>query len=229
MADAVVAQEAASRQVVADVAHELRNPLTSLQAGLEELADGLVDPTPGRLAALHDQSLRLGRVVEDLDLLASVESGRPALRRRPCDLAEIVAGSLAVKDAQLRTSELVLTTDLRPARADVDPDRMHQVVGNLLDNAIRYCTAGDRVGVRTATQDGQALLVVEDTGPGIPDEDLPHVQRRLYRGRNATAVVGSGIGLTVVRELVEAHGGRVDVGPGDGGQGTRVAVSLPAL
>jgi two-component system sensor histidine kinase BaeS len=229
MADSVVEHEAASRQVVADVAHELRNPLTSLQAGLEELTDGLAEPTPGRLAALHDQSLRLGRVVEDLDLLASVESGRPTLRRAACDLAEIAAGSLDVKDAQLRASELVVFRDLDSAMVDVDPDRMHQVVGNLLDNAIRYCTPGDQVRVRTATAGHRALLTVEDTGPGIADADLPHVQQRLYRGQNATSVVGSGIGLTVVRELVEAHGGSVAVGAGMDGHGTRVQVSLPAL
>ncbi len=229
MADSVVTHEAASRQVVADVAHELRNPLTSLQAGLEELTDGLAEPTPGRLAALHDQSLRLSRVIEDLDLLASVESGRPTLRRAACDLAEIAAGTLDVKDAQLRTSELVVFRDLDGAMVDVDPDRMHQVVGNLLDNAIRYCTPGDQVRVQTWTADGRALLTVEDTGPGIADADLPQVQRRLYRGQNATSVVGSGIGLTVVRELVEAHDGSVEVGPGTGGRGTRVQVNLPAL
>ena len=229
MADSVVAHEAASRQVVADVAHELRNPLTSLQAGLEELTDGLAEPTPGRLAALHDQSLRLSRVIEDLDLLASVESGRPTLRRAACDLAEIAAGTLDVKDAQLRTSELVVFRDLDSAMVDVDPDRMHQVVGNLLDNVIRYCLPGDQVRVRTWTLDGRAVLSVEDSGPGIADADLPHVQQRLYRGQNATSVVGSGIGLTVVRELVEAHNGSVEVGPGTDGRGTRVQVSLPAL
>jgi two-component system sensor histidine kinase BaeS len=229
MADSVVAHEAASRQVVADVAHELRNPLTSLQAGLEELTDGLAEPTPGRLAALHDQSLRLSRVIEDLDLLASVESGRPTLRRAACDLAEIAAGTLDVKDTQLRTSELVVFRDLDSAMVDVDPDRMHQVVGNLLDNVIRYCLPGDQVRVRTRTLDGRAVLSVEDSGPGIADADLPHVQQRLYRGQNATSVVGSGIGLTVVRELVEAHNGSVEVGPGMDGRGTRVQVSLPAL
>ena len=187
MAEAVVDEESARKRVAADVAHELRGPLTTLQAGLEELSDGLEDPTPDRLAALHDESLRLGRVVEDLTLLSSAESRRPALTRHPCDLARLAAETLEAKAAQVRVSQLVVDTDLRPARVSADPDRMHQVIGNLIDNAIRYCSPGDPVSIQTAEVSGRAVLTVEDGGPGIPEADLPYVQDRLFRGSNAVS------------------------------------------
>lgn len=142
MADAVVDQEAGRKRIVVDIAHELRGPLTTLQAGLEELRDGLEDASPGRLATLHDESLRLGRVVEDLTLLSSAESIRPSLCRQSCDLAQLADETLEAKAAQVRVAGLTLDSDLGSAPVSADPDRLHQVIGNLLDNAIRYCSPG---------------------------------------------------------------------------------------
>jgi two-component system sensor histidine kinase BaeS len=227
-ADAVVEQEAAGRQMVADLSHEIRGPLTTLQVGLEELRDGLAPATPERLAALHDQSLRLGRVVEDLTQLASAQETPPSLVPEPCDLAVIAASAVAAKDALIRVSGHMVCPDLQPAAVTADPARVHQVIGNLLDNVIRYCPAGTHVTVSTGSQGTHALLVIEDDGPGIPDADLAHVQMRLYRGENAAGVAGSGIGLAVAAEIVRSQEGTLEIERPPKGHGTRVTVTLAA-
>jgi signal transduction histidine kinase len=227
MADEVVRAEAVRRQLAADVAHELRTPLAGLQAGLEELRDGLVGPDPARLAGLHDQALRLGRVVDDLAALAAAESAVLSLQPADVDLAELVRSAVAGQEPMLRAAGLELTTVLTgPVPVRVDADRVHQAVVNLLANAARYCRPGDRVSIRASTADSMGLVEVADTGPGIAEADLPHVFQRLWRGRGSVAVAGSGIGLAVVRELVTAHGGTVAV-DSTPGAGTRFTIRLP--
>jgi two-component system sensor histidine kinase BaeS len=227
MADEVVRADTVRRRLAADVAHELRTPLAALQAGLEELRDGLQRPDTQRLAALHDQTLRLGRVVSDLADLSAAESAVLSLRPVDTDLTEIARAALAAQRPQLDSAGLRVDADLAtavPVRAD--PDRIHQAVVNLLANAVRYCRPGDQVTVRASPQPGAAVLEVADTGPGIPADDLPHVFDRLWRGQHAGVVAGSGIGLAVVRELVAAHGGTVTAAsPPDGG--TIFTIRLP--
>ena len=229
MADAVVRSEREQRTLTADVAHELRTPLAALQAGLEELRDGFVEADPARLAALHDQALRLGRVVGDLAELsaAEAEAGGASMRRTPVDLASLAADEVAARAPQLRAAGL--DVDLHTAAGVAvlaDPDRLHQVLGNLLANTARFCRPGDRVDVHVRAEAGRAVLEVVDTGPGIPPDELPHVFERLWRGREAAHVTGSGIGLAVAREIVTAHGGTIEVT--SAGRGTAVTVRLPA-
>src|SRR6266508_4175598 len=227
MADEVVRAETVRRRLAADVAHELRTPLAALQAGLEELRDGLRNPDTPRLAALHDQTLRLGRVVQDLADLSAAESAALSLRPADTDLAEVAHAALAAQRPQLDAAGLRLDADLAtPVPVRADPDRIHQAIGNLLANAVRYCRPGDRVTVRAHPEDGSAVLTVADTGPGIPADDLPHVFDRPWRGQDARSVAGSGIGLAVVRELVTAHGGTVTAQSPPGG-GTTVTIRLP--
>lgn len=227
MADEVVRAETVRRRLAADVAHELRNPLAALQAGLEEVRDGLALPDPGRLAGLHDQALRLGRVVDDLAQLSAAESAALSLRLVDIDLAELVRSVAAGQEPMLRAAGIALVTDLpAPVPVRADADRIHQAVLNLLANAARYCRPGDRVTVRTSIAGGTATVEVADTGPGIAPADLPHVFQRLWRGRGTGNVAGSGIGLAVVRELVAAHGGTVSV-DSTPGAGTRFTIRLP--
>ena len=186
MADQVVQAEQVRRQLSADVAHELRTPLASMQAGLEELRDGLAAPDPGRLAGLHDQSLRLGRVVEDLAQLSAAESAALSLHRTDVDLADLVATALDGQESRLRSADLLLDRDIRrPVPVHADPDRLHQAVSNLLTNAARYCRPGDHVQVSVDTVDRHARIRVADTGPGIEPADLPHVFERFWRGTNS--------------------------------------------
>jgi two-component system sensor histidine kinase BaeS len=227
MADEVVRAEQVRRSLAADVAHELRTPLAALQAGLEELRDGLRAPDTERLATLHDQALRLGRIVADLAALSAAESAALSLHRTGADLAAIARTAVAGHRSQLDAAGLHLDADLATALpVHADPDRLHQAVTNLLANTARYCRPGDRVLVRGYPQDGDAVLEVADTGPGIPADDLPHVFQRLWRGRLAREVSGSGIGLAVVRELITAHGGTVTAAsPAHGG--TTITIRLP--
>jgi two-component system sensor histidine kinase BaeS len=227
MADEVVRAEQVRRQLAADVAHELRTPLAGLQAGLEEVRDGLAEPDAARLASLHDQALRLGRVVGDLAELSAAESAALSLHLADVDLAELAASVVAAQEPMLRAAGLDVASDLPgPVPVRVDADRIHQAVVNLLANAARYCRPGDRVSVRVSTMDSAAMVEVADTGPGIAPADLPHVFQRLRRGSGSQTVAGSGIGLAVVRELVTAHGGTVTVDSAPGA-GARFTIRLP--
>ena len=228
MADAVVRSDRDRRNLTADVAHELRTPLAALQAGLEELRDGLVQPTPEGLAGLHDQSLRLGRVVADLAELSAVETAGLSMRLATVDLAQIARDESALREPQLRAADLNLTVDPSgPAFVRADADRLHQAVGNLLANSARYCRPGDRVALTVTLEHGQAVLRVADSGPGIPPDELPHIFDRLWRGRAAEQVAGSGIGLALVREIVSSHGGTIEATSAPG-EGTTISIRLPA-
>lgn len=227
MADAVVRSDRDRRNLTADVAHELRTPLAALQAGLEELRDGLVQPTPEGLAGLHDQSLRLGRVVTDLAELSAAETAGLSLRLAPVDLARVARDALMLQEPQLRAAGLNVVVDLgTPAVVRADADRLHQAVGNLLANAARYCRPGDSVTLAVALDAGKAVLRVSDSGPGIPEDELPHIFDRLWRGRAAEQVAGSGIGLALVREIVTSHGGTVEAASAPG-EGTTITIRLP--
>ncbi|WP_458248924.1 sensor histidine kinase [Streptomyces sp. MAI_2237] len=230
MADDVSHAEQARHRLAADVAHELRTPLASLQAGLEELRDGYADPSARRLASLHDQALRLGRIVGDLGELAEAESARLSLRPTEVDLTALALEAVAEREAELRTAGLTVRTDPGPSPLPVraDADRLHQALGNLLSNTARHCRPGDTVTVTTSATPAEAVVEVADTGPGIPADELPHVFDRLWRGARARAGGGSGIGLAVVKELVTAHGGTVAAASGPDG-GTRMTLRLPRV
>lgn len=214
------------RQMAADVAHELRTPLAALQAGLEEVRDGLVPADQDTLSRLHDQSVRLGRVVADLGLLASVEDAPLGLARGRADLARIAADEVLAREPELRGAGIdVREVTLEPVEVVADRDRLHQVVGNILANCARHCRPGDTVDVVVRRDGADAVLRVADTGPGIAAEDLPRVFDRYWRGPDG-GVTGSGLGLAVVREIVTAHRGTVEV-TSPAGAGTVVEVRLP--
>ncbi|MFJ9633955.1 ATP-binding protein [Streptomyces sp. NPDC101175] len=228
MADNVSHAEQARHRLAADVAHELRTPLASLQAGLEELRDGYADASTERLASLHDQALRLGRIIGDLGELADAESARLSLHLTQVDLTALTVAAVAEREAELRTAGLTVGTipGPTPLLVRADADRLHQALGNLLSNTARHCRPGDTVTVTVSATPVEALVEVADTGPGIPTAELPHVFDRLWRGTRARAGGGSGIGLAVVRELVTAHGGTVTADSGPGG-GTLMTLRLP--
>lgn len=224
---AVRRAETSRSRMAADVAHELRTPLAALQAGLEELRDGLAPADPAALARLHDQALRVSRIVGDLDALFAAEGATRAVRHDPVDLVALSRAEVEARAALLRAAGIDVRTDLpeRPVVARGDEERLHQVLGNLLENCVRHCRPGDTVSVSVAAEDG-ATLRVADTGPGIPPDDLPFVFDRFWRGRRQEGRPGSGLGLAVVRSLVEAMNGRVVV-ESDGVSGTTFTVRLP--
>jgi signal transduction histidine kinase len=227
MADTLELEDELRRVLVADVAHELRTPLAILQATTESMADGITEPRPSTLSSLHDETLRLGRIVEDLEVLASAEAAGLSLHLKPVDLA-LVAGEAANALApQLEGAGLVLSLDLEPAVVRGDKNRLHQVVTNLLTNAIKFTPAGGSVEVSVSSDDLVARVVVQDSGRGIPKEDLGHVFDRFWRGAGVRRTSGSGVGLAVVRELVHAHNGQVTVASEEG-HGTTFVVTIPS-
>lgn len=229
-AETVEVSEQARQRMTADIAHELRTPLAALQAGLEELRDGYVEPDPQRLLALHAQSVRLGRLVGDLAYLSAAETASLTMHLEAVDLSALVDAAVQEAIPTLDSAGLAVSVRLTPAvMVSGDPDRLHQVVGNLLANTARYCRPGDQVIVTLTTPCADspgAQLVVADTGPGISPTDLPNVFTRLWRGTADASESGSGIGLAVVRELVTAHGGTVTV-MSDGVSGSTFTVCLP--
>jgi two-component system sensor histidine kinase BaeS len=216
MAETIETENDLRRALVADVAHELRTPVTILQAECEALMDGVEAPSPDRLASLHEEVVRLGRLVGDLETLSAAEAARLGLSREPVDLAEVAGRSADRLAPYFEAAELTLVRRLTPAAVSGDPPRLGQVVDNLLGNALKFTPPGGGVAVEVWSEADTAALRVSDTGPGIPDAELPHLFERFWRGEEARGVAGSGIGLAVVAELVRAHGGRVDVASENG-------------
>lgn len=226
MADSLELEDKLRRVLVADVAHELRTPLAILQATTEGMADGITEPSATTLSSLHDETLRLGRIVEDLEVLASAEAAGLSLHLVPVDLAVVADEAAKALAPQLETAGLTLTLDLEPAVLQGDKNRLHQVVTNLLTNAIKFTPTGGSIRVAVAPGDGVARISVQDSGRGIPKEDLGHVFDRFWRGPGVRQTSGSGVGLAVVRELVRAHHGAVTVASEEG-HGTTFVVSFP--
>lgn len=235
-AEAVDRVETTRRRLAADIAHELRTPLAALQAGLEELRDGLVPADAETMARLHSQVLRLARTVEELSQLSSAEALGPTLHLAPVEVSVLVDEEVAARRPQLDAAEVSVSTDITPGlEVPADEHRLRQVVGNLLANCARHCRPGDHVEVvlslRTAASDPQApmegvvRLTVSDNGPGISPQDLPHVFERFWRGTNRSNN-GSGLGLAIARAVVHAHGGTITA-DSDGQHGTTLTVDLP--
>jgi signal transduction histidine kinase len=227
MAAALEEQERMRREFIANAAHELRTPLTNLQGYLEALRDGVIAPDRATFESLLDEADRLVRLSRSLDTLAAGDAGAVE-EARDLDLAATIRAAVDLVRPAAVAAGLELSVEL-PDRvaARGDPDQLAQVIGNLLQNAIRYTPAGGRVGVRAERRPGDVLVSVTNTGDGIPATDLPHVFERFYRVEKSRdrARGGAGIGLAIVRQLVEAAGGAVGVESRDGL--TRFWFSLP--
>jgi len=226
MAVQLDAQDQARRHLMADVAHELRTPLAVLQGKIEGLIDGVYPRDNERLQALLDDTRVFARIVEDLRTLATSESGALALAKEPTDvvaLAHDAAASLAGQAAERGVTLAVSATPAEIEPVVVDPVRIREVLVNLVTNALRYTPRAGRVGIALCGTAREIECRVVDTGPGIAPDDLPRIFDRFYKGAGST---GSGLGLTIARNLVEAHGGaiRAESRPG---AGTAIIFSLP--
>jgi two-component system phosphate regulon sensor histidine kinase PhoR len=223
--------EAIRRDFVANASHELKTPLTSIRGYAERLSDlTLPDPARPAVDAIVSNARRLQALVEDLLELSRIESGSAPSRPEPVDVAEIARRLLRDLEPRLRAGELgvALRAEGDP-RAWADREAVEQVLGNLLDNAVKYSPAGGRVEVAVRPGVGQRLhLSVSDTGIGIPRKDLPRIFERFYRvdpGRSR-ALGGTGLGLAIVKHLVQGMGGQLGV-ESQPGQGSRFWVELP--
>jgi len=225
MSERLEATDEARRRLLADVSHELRTPLTVMQGTLEGMLDGLYPVDEAHLAPVLEETRVLARLVEDLRTLSLSEAGSLRLYREPTDLAallrDVAAGHQPAADAVGVTITVGGTGG--PLLMDVDPARIRQVVGNLIANALRFTPAGGSIGVTVGSTDGGVVVGVRDTGTGMEPEALEHAFDRFYRSPGSP---GSGLGLPIARNLVEAHGGRIEIESSPGG-GTQVRLTLP--
>jgi two-component system sensor histidine kinase BaeS len=216
MAAALKKEDELRRNVTADVAHELRTPVTILRGQTEQLLDGIAD-----------EVLRLERVTDDLATLSAADAAGLSLRTALVDLADLGRQAVDAMRAQFDDAELDATCDVHdPVVVQGDATRLTQVITNLLTNAVKFTPPGGTVAVAVHRSGDEALLTVTDTGPGITPEDLPHIFDRFYRGHAARTRHGTGIGLSVAQSLVAAHGGTVTASRPPAG-GTQFAVRLP--
>ncbi len=230
MAEGLEEAERQRRNLTADVAHELRTPLSNIQGYLEAIRDGLVDPTPETIDTIHGQALHLSRLVEDLRLLAQVEAGALQLQLSRTRMEELLQSGLEAVRPRAEAKGIELGLDAEPTlpTADLDATRISQVVGNLLENAITHTPEGGRVTVSARATGNTIEVAVSDNGPSIAPEDLPRLFDRFYRAdpSRSRSTGGAGLGLTIARRLVEAHGGRIEAESAPG-QGSRFTVRLP--
>jgi signal transduction histidine kinase len=213
------------RNLMADVTHELRTPLTVVQGNLEGMLDGVYPADEATLRLLIDETKVISRLVEDLRTLALAESGALQLKKEPTDLAMLIRDVLTSLQTQVEAANIVMTTDIAPDLPwlEIDPERIHQVLTNLLVNALRYTRVGGTVSVHYHQADAHALIVVQDSGAGIPAEELPYVFERFYKSSDSG---GMGLGLAIAKHLVEAHGGTI-IAESSPGKGTLMRVTLP--
>ena len=219
------------RQMTADIAHELRTPLSVVVGYLASLSEGLLAPNPERFKIMHDEAQHLQRLVEDLRILSLADAGELPLNREPVAPGELVNLAAATFSHQAEQRHISLAVQVEPDVLPLyaDPDRILQVLSNLLSNALRHTPEGGRVTLAAKSYEGRIQLSVQDTGQGIEPDHLPHIFERFYRGDSSRHQVHdeSGLGLAIARSIVEAHGGEISA-HSTLGQGTTIIIDFPA-
>jgi two-component system sensor histidine kinase BaeS len=228
LAETLEREEQIRRDAAADVAHELRTPLAGIVSRIEAAQDGVMADEHANLEAMHAEALRLSALVEDLGKLAEAQQPGLTLSRQRLDLRALVHERALVYREHMRAKDIELRERLQPVSTYADRGRVVQIVDNLLSNALRYTDAGGTVTLELSERDGEAVLEVSDSGIGIRAEDLPYVFDRFWRAEPSRdrRTGGAGIGLAIVRELVRAHDGRIDV-HSTPREGSRFRVTLP--
>jgi signal transduction histidine kinase len=230
MADGLARLEGLRRNMVTDVAHELRTPLTNIRGYLEAVRDGLVKPERRVIDSLYEETLLLNHLVDDLQDLSLAEAGQLRLEQQPVALADVVDQAIGAFAPQAEAKGIALHVDLPEdlPLVNIDPRRIGQVLRNLLNNALTHTGLGGEVDVTAAASDRWIEVKIWDTGMGIAAEDLPYVFERFYRAdkSRSRATGGAGLGLAIARQLVEAHGGQIEV-ESKIGEGTQFTFTLP--
>ena len=236
MASRLQVNDQQRRAMLADVSHELRTPLTLIQGNIEAMLDGVYPADETRLKSLLEETQILSRLVEDLRTLALAESGALQLKRESTDIASLIRDTVSVFQTQADAAEVKMELSLsdQPLSLEIDPERIRQVLTNLISNALRYSPRGSSIKIDLtesafpvgddASAERRVVISVEDSGPGIAPEDLPHVFDRFYKSRDSR---GMGLGLSIAKYIIEAHGGEIQAESAEG-RGTKIWFSLPA-
>ncbi len=230
LAETLQREEELRKQSVDDLAHELRTPVSGLLSRIEAAQDGVIRNRSANLAAMHAEALRLTRLLDDLSRLAEAERPGLLLNRGTVDLAAIARSAAESFSPLFAEKGVRLSAELEPVPVLGDADRLGQIAANLLSNALRYTERDGEARILVRREGDSAVLEVVDTGVGIAAEDLGRIFERFWRGEKSRSRTtgGAGIGLAIVRELVRAHDGRIEV-ESEPGSGSRFRVLLPAL
>jgi signal transduction histidine kinase len=217
------------RQMTADVAHDLRTPLSVILGYTEALSDGKLQGTPQMYGVMHSEAQHLSHLIDDLRFLSLADAGELPLERRNVSPLDLLNRTAASNHAAAEQKQIDLQVQGAPDLPDlnVDPERMAQVLGNLTSNALRHTPAGGTIVLTARSEVEGVLLQVRDTGSGIAAADLPYIFHRFYRGDLSRQQTGeSGLGLAIAKSIVEAHGGRITA-ESNLGAGTTITITLP--
>jgi len=231
MAEQLAAKEKSRRQLLADIAHELRNPLSIIQGNLEAWLDGVITPAPDQVASVYDETVLLSRLITDLRDLSLAEAGQLKLYQNATELSEFIFAEIGSVQNRCQEKQISISAELPSGLPLVliDKDRIRQVLHNLVDNALRYTPAGGAIKIGADyAKPGWVTVSVSDTGAGIARKDLPHVFDHFYKADRSRqrGHGGAGIGLAMVEQVVELHGGTVWV-KSRKGKGTTFYFTLP--
>lgn len=213
LADSLGKQEALRKQLTADVAHELRTPLTSVGTHIEAMIEGVWEPTNQRLQSCYDEILRIGKIIQDLENLARVESENLKLDKKQLNLTEVAEKVLGNLEAEISKKNLRVSIEGSSSDIFGDPDRISQVLMNLISNAIKYTPDSGQIQILIAEKNQSVKISVKDNGVGISEDEQPYIYERFYRADKSRNRLtgGTGIGLAIVKSIVTAHGGTVEV------------------
>lgn len=228
LAKSLETQERLRKRLTADIAHELRTPITTLQSHLEAMMDGIWQPTTERLKSCYDEIMRLEKMIGDLHLLSKVEGEGHLLNKTTFDIYELISNIMLNFQGQFQKKRVELLIEGSRQEVCADKDKISQVMVNLISNGLKYTPQGGQVKIYVTSDNRSVKIIVEDNGYGIPPEDLPYIFERFYRAdpsRNRQTG-GSGIGLAIVKAIVEAHDGSVEV-ESTVNAGTKFIVTLP--
>ena len=228
MADILKLQEQLRKKLTADVAHELRTPLTTLQSHLEAMIDGIWEADTTRLKSCHDEIIRISRLVGDLEKLARFEGQSIILSKTEFDVVELIKSIAMNFEKEMLDKNMSITISKEPNQIFADRDKISQVIINLVSNAIKYSKENSSIQINAETNVGETIVKIKDTGIGIEKEHLKNIFERFYRVDSSRSRItgGSGIGLTITKAIVEAHGGRIEV-QSKVGEGTEFTIRLP--